>query len=289
MSQAKIKRTSFAVIAEKSFQRALTGETLRALGASQIENAVSVEDALELFRRMTPQAVLCDWDLPGINGLDFTLMVRHSKTTLPPDTAIILVTDRSSPQDVETARRVGVDEYAIKPFTTEVLARRLDSVLNRRRAFVNSPRYRGPCRRRKLDSQYEGPLRRFVDEDRVVMESPANEALKAEAKARLQAVRAAIGSDGAVSRGAIRDLHGAAKDIGALSIRLDDRLLRNAAFSLQGYIEAVGASGLFDGRVAEAHLDAMSQLVALPNAQIELREQVALALKALVAKKTSAR
>lgn len=289
MSQAKIKRTTFAVIDEKSFQRALTGETLRALGASQIENAVSVEDALELFRRVTPDVVLCDWDLPGINGLDFTLMVRHSKTTLPPDTAIILVTDRCAPADVETARRAGVDEYAIKPFNTDVLSRRLDSVLNRRRAFVNSPRYRGPCRRRKLDSQYEGPLRRFVDEDRVVKESAVNEALKEEAKARLQAVRAGIGSDGAVNRAAIRELHKAAKDIGILSQKLDDRLLRNAAFSMQSYIEAVGASGLFDGRVAEAHLDAMTQLVSLPNTQSELREQVGRALKALVAKKTAAR
>jgi hypothetical protein len=37
--------------------------------------------------------------------------------------------------------------------------------------------------------------------------------------------------------------------------------------------------------VAEAHIDAMTQLMALPNAQTELRDQVARALKALVAKK----
>jgi DNA-binding response OmpR family regulator len=283
MSSHKIKRTTFAVIDEKAFQRALTGETLRALGGYHIENAVSVEDAMELFRRYTPQVILCDWDLPGINGLDFTLMVRHSKTVLAPDTAIILVTERSSPQDVEIARRAGVDEYAIKPFNTDVLARRLDSVLNRRRTFVT--RYRGPCRRRKLDSQYEGPLRRFVDEERVVAETAATTSLKAAASRQLQSARAALNGDTQIGRAALRVLHGAAKEIVSLAGQLEDRLLRQAAASLQGYIEAVGASGLFDGRVAEAHLDAMTQLVALPNAQTELREQVARALQALVNKK----
>lgn len=285
MSTNKIKRTAFAVIDEKAFQRALTGETLRALGGYHIENAVSVEDAMELFRRYTPQVILCDWDLPGLNGLDFTLMVRHSKTVLAPDTAIILVTERSAPQDVETARRAGVDEYAIKPFNTDVLARRLDSVLNRRRPFVNAPRYRGPCRRRKLDSQYEGPLRRFVDEDRVVEDTPATQALKTAALRQLSIARAALPGAAAMSRAELRAVHGAAKDIAATADKLNDRLLRQAAASLRSYIEAVGASGLFDVRVAEAHLDAMTQLAALPNAQAELRDQVARALKVLVDKK----
>lgn len=282
-----LKRKSFLVIDDQSFQRALTAETLRALGASQIENANGVAAALQILRQFRPTVILCDWDMPETDGLGFLQMLRKGQTPLDRSTPFILITERTAPSDVEVARMAGVDEFAGKPFTTEVLARRLESVLLRKRPFVDCPKYVGPCRRRKLESQYEGPRRRLFDAEPGGDTAEAI-ALKAEANQKLaQAKRVAQGV-AVLDRSQIRLIYAAGKEVHAISERLNDPLLRNAAASLGRYIEAVGASGAFDPRVAEAHMDAMTQLIALPHAHQDLREQVARALKALVQKKLAA-
>lgn len=281
---AFIKRKSFLVIDDQAFQRALTGETLRALGASRIENAENVATAIEICRRGLPDVVLCDWEMPDVDGLAFTRAVRRSQTPLPKAAPIILMTHRTTQEDVNEARKAGVDEFAVKPFTTQVLASRIESVVLRQRPFVDCAHYVGPCRRRKLDSHYEGVRRRLFDET-PEGETPVQREMKARANALLGEVRPVIMLMAPTDRTAIRRLHTFSQEMKDLAGGLKDPLLRGAADSLTSYIAGVGASGAFDPRVAEAHLDAMTQLVNLPGAHQELRDQVARALRVLVQKK----
>jgi DNA-binding response OmpR family regulator len=57
------------------------------------------------------------------------------------------------------ARDAGVDEYLIKPLTTAALCAKLEAVLSRRRAFIESEAYVGPDRRRRT-APFQGADRR---------------------------------------------------------------------------------------------------------------------------------
>lgn len=87
--------------------------------------------ALEEARREPPDLVLLDLMLPGMNGLD---LCRHLKAD--PATAaapVIMLTVRSSEQDVVTGLDSGAEDYITKPFRPRELLARVRSVFRRDR------------------------------------------------------------------------------------------------------------------------------------------------------------
>ena len=78
------------------------------------------------------------------------------------------------------AINAGIDEFLVKPLRPIDLARRFQSLKTRRRKFVRTKDYFGPCRRRlKLQIPYHGPMRRPEDVD-VYEDSFAFEAEKSQ-------------------------------------------------------------------------------------------------------------
>ena len=71
--------------------------------------------ALEAIRRegLRPQAVFCDIEMPGINGLDFAVQLKK----LCPDTAIIFVTSFS--EYAVEAFRIHAHGYVMKPLEAD--------------------------------------------------------------------------------------------------------------------------------------------------------------------------
>lgn len=281
---SSLRKTGFLVIEENTFQRALISETLRSIGAARIEATDSLELAMELSKPFVPHIVLCNWSAE-IDGIAFARAVRRGETSLRKQTALIMVTANATAESVEVARKAGVDEYVIKPFNTGSMVNRIEAVIFRRRPFIDSPIYAGPCRRRKLEVDYEGPRRRLFDEDDSNADSPELELKKQLAKSQVNRAKDVMRDVSPGERTKIREVYSIGKDILEIAISMDDKLLRVAAESMVAYIEGVGASSMFDAKVVDAHVDAMAQLIALPNVQSEMREQVSRALGALVRKK----
>ncbi|MBU6372150.1 MAG: response regulator [Alphaproteobacteria bacterium] len=286
-SPTSIRKSNVLVIEDNTFQRALLAETLRSIGAGRIETAETFEFALEMCKHFVPSLILCNWS-PEFDGIAFTKALRRGETILRKQTPLIMVTAQATGESVEIARRAGVDEYVIKPFNTGSLVSRIDAVLYRRRPFIDSPIYAGPCRRRKLEVDYEGPRRRLFDEEETGKDSPEIELKKQLAKSQVNRAREVLRDLTPGERTKIREIYSIGKEILEIAASMDDKLLRVAGESLVAYIEGVGASSMFDPKVVDAHVDAMAQLIALPNVQGEMREAVSRALSAMVRKKLSA-
>jgi two-component system response regulator MprA len=81
--------------------------------------ATSGEAALRLARQHSPDLVLLDWDLPGIDGIDVCKTLR-SQSAAP----IMMVTGHSAVADRVRGLEGGADDYLVKPFEmSELLAR----------------------------------------------------------------------------------------------------------------------------------------------------------------------
>ena len=65
--------------------------------------------------------VLCDWNMPNMDGLAFLQRVRELSKELP----ILMVTTENEKKKVVRAIRAGADGYIIKPFTPEVLQEKI--------------------------------------------------------------------------------------------------------------------------------------------------------------------
>ena len=83
--------------------------------------------AIETISRDTPDLVLLDLGLPDIDGLTVCQRVRDAGYT----GGIIVVTARTSPEDVTAARAAGADDFVAKPFGLAELRARVTEVLRR--------------------------------------------------------------------------------------------------------------------------------------------------------------
>ncbi len=83
----------------------------------------SSREAWETFRAGGVHAILSDWMMPGMDGLEFCRKVRSLKTRIYP--YFILLTSRSSDEDFQEAMAAGVDDFLAKPLDSVELTVRL--------------------------------------------------------------------------------------------------------------------------------------------------------------------
>jgi DNA-binding response OmpR family regulator len=82
--------------------------------------------ALTLVEQHTPQMLVLDWMLPGLDGLAVCRQVRQNH--LMP---ILMLTARSEEIDRVLGLEVGADDYVIKPFSMRELLARVRALLRR--------------------------------------------------------------------------------------------------------------------------------------------------------------
>ncbi len=82
--------------------------------------ATSGEEALELFARRHPDAVILDLGLPGMDGLTVIERVRAQSQT-----PIVVLSARGAEREKVRALDLGADDYLTKPFGLEELLARV--------------------------------------------------------------------------------------------------------------------------------------------------------------------
>jgi DNA-binding response OmpR family regulator len=275
------------VVDDQVFQRRLITETLRSAGRVQVEHVESVEQALLALGYVQPDILIADWDVAGGQGLALVTRVRAGEAgdgfkALP----VIMVAAQGSMSAVERARNAGIDELVVRPFSTTTLWKRVNEVRARRRDFIESTRYTGPCRRRRARSgDYDGPRRRLFDSADKNADAPEVQIRKGLARMYVENIKTQLAALQPGGGDAMRDLCLTCGQLSALASDMKDRLLMSGASSLFNYLKGLGAEGLLNAEVVGAHLDAILQLAELPNHQVELRQTVTQQLTVMVSKK----
>ncbi|MBI5090074.1 MAG: response regulator transcription factor [Actinobacteria bacterium] len=96
-----------------------------------VDEAGSGEEAIDLFGRATPDVVLIDIMLPGIDGFELCRTLRRHS-----DVPIVMVTARNDTHDVVAGLEAGADDYLTKPFAPKELSARIRALLRRIRPIV---------------------------------------------------------------------------------------------------------------------------------------------------------
>lgn len=107
----------------------LVGHTLTKAGY-RVLSAATGEKALETARSQSPDAVILDLMLPGLDGLSVARILKSDDATrhIP----IIMLTAKAEEPDVVIGLELGADDYITKPFSPRLLLARLRAVLRRR-------------------------------------------------------------------------------------------------------------------------------------------------------------
>lgn len=89
----------------------------------EISIAQSGESALDLAARISPDLILLDVMMPGIDGFDTCLSLKSNDKTK--DIPIIFITARNEPTDIVKGFSVGGVDYITKPFSQEEVCARI--------------------------------------------------------------------------------------------------------------------------------------------------------------------
>ena len=87
------------------------------------------DDGLKAVLRERPVLVILDLMLPGMDGLAVCREIRRTPTISA--TTIVMLTDKSSEEDVVRGLELGADDYVTKPFSKAILLARIKAVLRR--------------------------------------------------------------------------------------------------------------------------------------------------------------
>jgi len=99
----------------------------------EVELASDGDSALAAVEARTPDALVLDVMMPGLDGLDVTRRLRREGNRVP----ILLLTARDAIGDRVEGLDAGADDYLAKPYDLEELLARLRAVL--RRALPEAP------------------------------------------------------------------------------------------------------------------------------------------------------
>lgn len=96
----------------------------------EVELAVDGEEASELLKNSTYDAIITDWMMPRLDGLE---LIKYVRQKIKPVPVIIVITALNLREAREKAMDAGADEYIVKPFEKDEVVERIGEVLSRKK------------------------------------------------------------------------------------------------------------------------------------------------------------
>ena len=158
-----LQSLSILLADDNQHMRAITSAILQSAGVRKIREVPDGAMALEALREQAVDLVIVDFNMFPLDGVEFTRLVRNSPDSVNPYLPIIMMTGHSEKHRVMEARDAGVTEFVVKPITAKAIFDRIQNVIVRPRAYVKTDGYFGPDRRRGMNGNYRGEMRRGND------------------------------------------------------------------------------------------------------------------------------
>ena len=119
------------VIEDNEMNMKLMRAVLKA-GKYRMLEAMDAETGLRLIREHRPDLILMDIQLPGMDGLSATKIIKNDPDLK--DIPIFALTGFALESDIDTAVDAGLAGYIVKPFSVKVLLETIGNYFNNHRA-----------------------------------------------------------------------------------------------------------------------------------------------------------
>ena len=113
------------IVDDSKVIRMVAKKILDELGFGTIE-AADGQIALDACKAKMPEAVLLDWNMPVMNGIEFLRELR----ALPNgnDAVVIFCTTENDLDHIQEAMAAGANEYIMKPFDSDIIQAKFQQV-----------------------------------------------------------------------------------------------------------------------------------------------------------------
>ena len=115
------------IVDDMQSMRMITRTTLKSMGFSKIVESPNGQDALKRLRLMNIDLVICDWDMPEMNGLELLREVRANNRW--DQLTFMMLTAHAETNLIHECITAGVDSYIVKPYKPTTLCTRINGLL----------------------------------------------------------------------------------------------------------------------------------------------------------------
>ena len=123
-------RPTIMVVEDNSVNMKLTTNLLE-IGGYRALPAFSSEEAINILKNQTPDLILMDISLPGMDGLTATQAIKKNPSTA--NIPVVALTAHAMKDDKERAVEAGCDAYLLKPIETRTFYMTISGLLNSKR------------------------------------------------------------------------------------------------------------------------------------------------------------
>jgi CheY-like chemotaxis protein len=141
---AVVRSARVLIVDDEFSMRKVIRTLLLSVGVTNVHDVGDGERGLKAIAAVEPDAVILDWQMPGMSGIEFVRHVRSPDSFAFPSVPIIMLTGHAEHWRVVEAMRLGVHEFLLKPVSSQALYARLASVLLRPRRMVRHGPYYAP-------------------------------------------------------------------------------------------------------------------------------------------------
>jgi two-component system chemotaxis response regulator CheY len=92
----------------------------------EIQEAVDGQDALDSCKAKMPDAILLDWNMPVMNGIEFLQELRQTEGGSEP--IVVFCTTENDLAHIRAAIQAGANEYIMKPFDRDIIEAKFTQV-----------------------------------------------------------------------------------------------------------------------------------------------------------------
>jgi two-component system chemotaxis response regulator CheY len=117
------KNYRFLIIDDQGVMRALLKHIITDLGYLGVDTAESANKGLTNMSLKDYDAVFCDWEMPGMTGLQLLQKVRCQEQFK--HLIFVMITGIDNTSKIRDAIVAGVNDYIVKPVNVEMLAKKL--------------------------------------------------------------------------------------------------------------------------------------------------------------------
>lgn len=125
-----MKKIRVLVVDDAAFMRDMIKKGVRAaFPGFRLDEAAHGRQAMHFLERHKYDLVLCDWEMPEMNGAELLEWMRNEPKT--ENIPFVMVTSRGDREHVSQAIELKVSNYIVKPFTNEKLIRVVTNVMTK--------------------------------------------------------------------------------------------------------------------------------------------------------------
>ena len=124
------RKMKILVVDDFASMRVIIKKALTALGFENISEAAGAVDAVRKIEAGENfDFIISDWNMPDMSGLELLTYIRSGEKMKA--TPFLMVTAEAQRENIINAAKAGVSQYIVKPFTSESLQEKIETIFVR--------------------------------------------------------------------------------------------------------------------------------------------------------------